>query len=150
MFIIHPIEIYHIISRKKGRWVMKARGKKTKMWPYSIFLIAFFVCLKYSSKKPPTLHHVGRNQSQTGTYLWTLLLPESNSSSSEKKPIESALIHHSKAIGFETEAARLWFGETLCCDWFFAHSFNFFLPQNKALPLCNATFSLAEVSYSTF
>lgn len=66
---------------------MKARVKKAKNAAAWDFPHGFFVCLNYSSKKPPTLHHVGRNQSQTGTYLWTLLLPERNSSPGEKSPL---------------------------------------------------------------
>lgn len=87
MFVIHQIENYHTEFAKREGERMKVKGKKTKNVAARDFPHCFFVCLYYSSKKPPTLHHVGRNQSQTGTYLWTLLLPERNSSYSEKSPL---------------------------------------------------------------
>lgn len=122
-------KLSHIICKKRGgeNESKSKEGQKCGSARFSLSL--FFLCVcAHSSKKPPTLHHVGRNQSQTGTYLWTLLLPEKNSSYIEKSPLNVWLIHHSKAIGFETEAARLWFGNTLCflLDPHVSFPFNFF------------------------
>lgn len=71
-------------EREQKREERKPKNAAAQDFPHCFFV-------NYGSKKPPTLHHVGKNQSQTGTYLWTLLLPERNSSYSEKKkkqPIE--------------------------------------------------------------
>lgn len=101
----------------KGSGV-KVRGKKTECVVTWDFPHCFLVCLNYRSKRPPTLHHAERNQSQTGTYFWTLPLPDRNSSCSQKSLLDVQLIHHFKAIGFKTEAAKLWFGNTLGFDRF--------------------------------
>lgn len=131
-------------SQRHGR-ENKSRRKENQKCGHTTFSSMFFLCELYSFTKPPSLHHAGRNQSQTGTYLWTLLLPERNSFYSEKKPLNMLNIHHSKAIGFKTEAARLWFGSTLCFDWFPYYTFNFpCCSLNEVLSFSSWTFSLAE------
>lgn len=83
MFVIRQIENYHSEFAERVR---KSKTEESKNQICGCTLISFiFLCLNYSSKKPPTHHHAGRNQSQTGTYLWILLLPERNSCCNEKK-----------------------------------------------------------------
>lgn len=95
------------LQREKER--MKARGTKAKNVAAQHFPHCLF--MNYSSTEPPTPHHFGRNSSQTGTYLWIgscqREIPLTVKKGKKRNPTECVLIHHSKAIGFKTEAVRL-------------------------------------------
>lgn len=72
---------YHMCKEKK-------RDENPKCSHTRLCSLLFCVLkLKSSSKKPPTLHHAESSQSLTSTYLWIMLLPDRNSSYSEKSPL---------------------------------------------------------------
>lgn len=90
-------------ERKKARGT-KAKNVAAQHFPHCLFM-------NYSSTEPPTPHHFGRNSSQIGTYLWIgscqREIPLTVKKGKKRNPTECVLIHHSKAIGFKTEAVRL-------------------------------------------